>query len=261
MANLTSTTVTGTLNTTSTITGPGSGVSAINASNVSSGTLASDRLPTVPTTKGGTGLTSIGSAGQVLKVATPGSALEFGDAGGGGDYVQRIYTSPATWTYNADVKALKVSVWGGGGNGGNGNRTPNPGGQNILGGFGGTGGYAEEYIDSASLSTPVSVTVGGTSGTSSFGAFLSATGGAAGQNAPVITTGNPGVPGTGSGGDLNLPGNAGVAYGIGMPGPGKPTYYQPSPGDGVGYAAGGSSRANQPGLPGTPGIVIIEEYY
>jgi hypothetical protein len=128
MANLTSTTITGTLNTTSTITGPASGASALNASNVSSGTLASDRLPTVPTTKGGTGLTSIGSAGQVLKVAAPGSALEFGDAGGGGDYVQKslhksqlhgqspqVY-KPLKLTYG-EAGALVVEVM----------QTPNPG--------------------------------------------------------------------------------------------------------------------------------------
>jgi hypothetical protein len=94
-----------------------------NASTISAGTLSNDRLDTVPTTKGGTGLTSIGSAGQVLKVATPGSALEFGDAGGGGDYVQTIYTSPATWTKPAGLKAVKVKVWGGGGAGGRGLRT------------------------------------------------------------------------------------------------------------------------------------------
>jgi len=111
MANLTSTTITGTLDTTSTITGPGSGVSALNASNVSSGTLSTDRLPTVPTTKGGTGLTSIGSADQVLKVNSGGTALEFGEAGGGGNYIRRVYTSPATWTKPADVQAVKVSCW------------------------------------------------------------------------------------------------------------------------------------------------------
>ena len=55
----------------------GSALTALNASNVSSGTLASDRLPTVPTTKGGTGLTSIGSANQVLAVNSGGTALEF----------------------------------------------------------------------------------------------------------------------------------------------------------------------------------------
>lgn len=37
-------------------------------------------LPTVPTTKGGTGLTSIGTAGQVLKVNSGATALEWGEA-------------------------------------------------------------------------------------------------------------------------------------------------------------------------------------
>jgi hypothetical protein len=54
-------------------------VAAIDASNITSGTLNSARLPTVPTTKGGTGLTTIGSAGQALKVNSGGTALEFGD--------------------------------------------------------------------------------------------------------------------------------------------------------------------------------------
>ena len=44
--------------------------------------LSSSSLPTVPTTKGGTGLTSLGSAGQALKVNGAGNALEFGTAGG-----------------------------------------------------------------------------------------------------------------------------------------------------------------------------------
>jgi len=51
--------------------------SSLNASNVSSGTLSSDRLPTVPTSKGGTGLTAIGTANQVLAVNSGGTALEF----------------------------------------------------------------------------------------------------------------------------------------------------------------------------------------
>ena len=50
------------------------------ASTISSGTLADARLPTVPVTKGGTGLTSLGTAGKVLKVNSGASALEFGDA-------------------------------------------------------------------------------------------------------------------------------------------------------------------------------------
>ena len=57
--------------------GSGAALTALNASNVSSGTLSNDRLDTVPTTKGGTGLTTIGSANQVLAVNGTGTALEF----------------------------------------------------------------------------------------------------------------------------------------------------------------------------------------
>ena len=49
-----------------------------NASALNTGTVPTARLPVVPTTKGGTGLSSIGSAGEVLKVNTGGNALEFG---------------------------------------------------------------------------------------------------------------------------------------------------------------------------------------
>ena len=59
-------------------------VAAINAANITSGTLGSDRLPTVPTTKGGTGLTSLGSANQVLRVNSGASGLEFADIPGFG---------------------------------------------------------------------------------------------------------------------------------------------------------------------------------
>ena len=45
--------------------------------------LASSSLPTVPVTKGGTGLTSLGSAGQAIKVNSGGNALEFGTVAGG----------------------------------------------------------------------------------------------------------------------------------------------------------------------------------
>ena len=52
----------------------------INANDISTGTLNSARLPTVPTTKGGTGLTTIGTAGQVLKVNSGATGLEYGNA-------------------------------------------------------------------------------------------------------------------------------------------------------------------------------------
>jgi len=48
-----------------------------------SGTIADARLPTIPVTKGGTGLTSLGSAGQVVQVNSGANALEFAAAGSG----------------------------------------------------------------------------------------------------------------------------------------------------------------------------------
>ena len=63
----------------------------LNASNLTSGTVASSRLsltssdlPTVPTTKGGTGLTSIGTANQLLRVNSGATGLEFATVAGGG---------------------------------------------------------------------------------------------------------------------------------------------------------------------------------
>ena len=53
--------------------GSGANLTALNAGNVSSGTL--------PVTRGGTGLTSLGAANKALKVNSAGNALEYGDAG------------------------------------------------------------------------------------------------------------------------------------------------------------------------------------
>jgi len=53
------------------------------ASTITSGTLSDARLPTIPVSKGGTGLTSLGSANQVLRTNSGGTALEFADVSGG----------------------------------------------------------------------------------------------------------------------------------------------------------------------------------
>ena len=70
-----------------TVTLPSASLSALNASNLTSGTVPSARLsltssdlPTVPTTKGGTGLTTIGTAEQVLRVNSGATGLEFASA-------------------------------------------------------------------------------------------------------------------------------------------------------------------------------------
>ena len=294
MANLTSTTITGNANVTAevnaaTFAGDAGKTSNLAAGNIASGTLSTDRLPTVPTTKGGTGLTSIGSAGQVLKVNAPGAALEYGDAGGGGNLITQVYTGSTTWTKPASVAAVKVTVVGAGGGGGGSK-------YEREGGSGASGGVSIETIPAASIPGPVSVTVGnagsggsgGTNsanpgssgGTSSFGAFLSATGGSAGGSPPNPSDpGNPGTPGTATGGQINQPGygrnqqdQAGGFDTWGGWGRGGKEFIVSgninNGSSGAGYGAGGkeggwcpSNSQGGNGGSGSAGLVIVEEIY
>lgn len=80
------------------------------------GTLGSSNLPTIPVTKGGTGLTSLGSAGQVVKVNSGASALEFGAAGVSGKVLQFKHVIDATnrsttsSTYTTASSGLTLTV-------------------------------------------------------------------------------------------------------------------------------------------------------
>jgi hypothetical protein len=190
---------------------------------------------------GGTGantLTSenviIGNGTSAVKFVAPGTTgnvltsngtawLSQAAGSAGGDYVMQVYGSPATWTKPASIKAVKVTVVGGGGGGGG-------GGGSFRAGGGGGGGVAIEYLDAPAIPGPVTVTVGGggpsavAGGTSSFGPFNSATGGAAGAISPFVGAGGAG--GSGSGGQINISGGSGAAGGD-------------SSGTGGGGAAGG----------------------
>ena len=55
-------------------------VANLNATNITSGTMGTGRLPIVPTTKGGTGLSTLGTAGQAIVVNSAGNALEYANA-------------------------------------------------------------------------------------------------------------------------------------------------------------------------------------
>jgi hypothetical protein len=110
----------------------------------------------------------------------------------------QVFTSSGTFTVPTGVTAVKVTVVGGGGNGGAGNvSTSSPGG-------GGGGGVAIRYITGLTPGNTVAVTVGGVGGTSSFGAYCSATGGVT----PALN-GAGGAGGTATGGDINLSGGTG----------------------------------------------------
>jgi hypothetical protein len=224
-------------------------------------------------TLGGTGITSAGTTGNVL--TSNGTAwVSQAAAAGGGDYIMQVYAGPTstTWTKPAGLKAVKVTVVGGGGNGGP--SAPNPV-YVYYGGSGGGGGVAIEYLDAPAIPGPVSVTAGGAAGTSSFGPFLSATGGGSGTSSPPSTPGNSGSGGSGSGGQINFSGTAGRtgAFGGGqcafMGGAATIGTNTDSPSVKNGNIYGGgatggysvSGGATLPGGTGAVGIVIVEEFY
>ena len=87
-------------------------VAAIDAANISSGTISSARLPVVPTTKGGTGLSSIGSAGQVIKVNAGANALEYGNASSAEVYGFNMSYVASTVAYTVSVTNSKFVIMG-----------------------------------------------------------------------------------------------------------------------------------------------------
>lgn len=123
----------------------------------------------------------------------------------------QTFTSSGTWTKPSGCGRIRVVCVGSGGAG------------CQHGESGGAGGYAEKWIDVSALAdgTAISVTVGAAQGgrnyyggsnnggTSSFGSYVSATGGY-GANSNWGHTGGHG--GNGSGGDINVAGGGGSGH-------------------------------------------------
>tara|TARA_B100000497_G_scaffold127745_1_gene170703 strand:+ start:4749 stop:5591 length:843 start_codon:yes stop_codon:yes gene_type:complete len=177
--------------------------------------------------------TNSGSYGQTLQVNNAGTAMEMGESGLIGC---QVFNSSGTYTKTAGTTHIRVQLVGAGG-GGSGH-----------GESGGAGGYSEKVINARSITT-VSVTIGsggngttysgqGTNGgTSSFGSYLSATGGH-GANKQGSHSG--GVGGVGSGGTINLYGGGGGGH----------TSQSSSPGPGSYFGGGAhSAHTNQASFP------------
>jgi len=182
--------------------GTGSNVTSLNASNIASGTVPTARLGS-----GTANSTTFLRGDQTY--ATPPSLT-----GSNG----QVFTSSGTFTVPTGVTSVKVTVVGGGGNGGNASATTGRASSTGGGGGGGGGGVAVQFITGLTPGGTVSVTVGGISGTSSFGAFCSATGGASAAASSGSVASAGGVGGTGSGGNFSYtgsPGQVGLAGGWG----------------------------------------------
>ena len=140
-------------------------------------------------------VTGNGTSGQYLASDGDGTMTWTDLPGGGGFSNMEVFNNPGTWTNPGNIEKVKVTVVGGGGNGG-------PGPKSSGGGGGGT---AIEVIPFPSA-TNVPVTVGNVAGTSSFGAYCSATGGGS------VNIGPRGIGGSGSGGQLNIGGGSGTGF-------------------------------------------------
>lgn len=193
----------------------------------------------------------------------------------------QVFTSSGTFTVPAGITKVKVTVVGGGGGGGGG-----MGNSAVAGAGGGMGGFGIKIISGLTPSSTVSVTCGaggsgggtanspgpagtGTSGgTSSFGAYISCTGGSGGQGAFNGGVSVGGAGGSSSGGDFNSTGtsggNAGSSggpngYGGGMSGGAAKATGTGNAGTlGCGGGGGGSYPSAGSGGAGGNGVVIVE---
>jgi len=164
--------------------------------------------------------------------------------------VQTIFSASGSYVVPANTYMLFVRLVGAGGGAGGSNNI----GSNVAqsAGGGGAGGYSEGWVSVKPGQTiPVTVGIGGVGGvlywdggnggTSSFGSFLSATGGVGGKT--LIGSPGGGTPGSGFGGSLNQYGGSGTD--------GHPNNNQYGGNGGASaFGGGGRSSIGSAGLPG-----------
>ena len=240
-----------------------------------------------PVANGGTGVATITSGAVLIgagtsavtnvPAATSGNVLTangtawVSQVASGGTPIVRIYSSPSPWTKPSTLKAVKVTLVGGGASGGGAGGTP-PG----TGGFGGSGGILFGYAQAPAIPGPVTATVGAAGagvgggatgnpgGTTSFGAVFSTTGGTGGGGGSTSTPGANGANGgstaitstaTTASISVNTPtGTPQIVQGWGTKGVSNAV--------GTGYGAGGGASSGSSGGPaGTGGFIIVEEFY
>jgi hypothetical protein len=250
----------------------GAATTAVTISNTQVTTLAN----ALPAGSGGTGantLTSenviIGNGTSAVKFVAPGTTgnvltsngsawLSQAAAAGGGDYIMQVFTTPGTWTKAAGLKAIKVTVIGGGGGGnglsggtssfgspaflsatGGGNSTAGTGSGGTINASGSRGGAIDGYPSTNFL------TIGGAS---AFGFGVATVQGPTTPGQAVVGA-NYGAGGAYTGSGAGGGGGA-IEYidAPALPGP------QP-------YTVGAGGAAPGPGATGGAGVIIVEEFY
>jgi len=136
----------------------------------------------------------------------PGAARRHSFRNAGREALNTVFAG--VWYKRPNLLYIEVEVAGGDGAGYAGSHLHSPQ-------AGGIAGRAIKIIQANLLPSTVVVTVGGATGTSSFGSFLSATGGGNGG------VGVEGAAGAGSGGDVNIDGMSG---GVPVQGNGRAGY-------------------------------------
>jgi hypothetical protein len=209
----------------------------------------------------------------------------------------QIFTANGTWNKPTGARWIHVRVCGSGGGGGGAQATG--AGQTSAASGGQAGHYSESLLSAGVTAASVSVTVatggaggvgganGGAGGTSSFGAHVSAGGGAAGafiataNTLFVVSAGANALSGTGQIQAAGGPGSAGIRFGVaqalggaggnnplGTGGGATGSQNTGSAGqNGTGYGGGGSgacnhvSQAARNGGAGANGVVIVITYF
>lgn len=264
---------------------------SVAADRIASNTIAADRLEigSVIESKLATGAVALGSAVVTGALALSKGGLGISSFSGAARAIQsdgsalsqqphgiasiNVYTSSSTWTRPSGVKYIKIQVNGAGGGGGG------------HGEGGAAGGYAELFLDVTGISS-VGITIGGGGGgtyysgaagngnTSSFGPYVSASGGH-GANRQAQHCG--GVSGNGSGGNLNIHTGGGYSHhgrdcssvAESFFGGGTASNY-PNGGQfghnhnghsALGAGGGGAHFHSYRGTDGRPGIIIVTNFY
>jgi hypothetical protein len=265
--------------------GDGSLITALNAAQITTGTLADARFPATLPTVSGVNLTALNATQltsgtvPVARLGSSGTASAStylrGDntwaAVGGFVSVQYFTTAGAiTWTKPVGINKIYVYVIGGGGGGLVYNGSPAPGG--------GGGGCAVKMIDVISIASISGVVgaggaAGGSGSSSTFSnpaGTITAGGGSPGSNSGGYPVGGSG--GTATGGDLNIPGGQAsglsIANSIGGTG-GIPAFFGVA-GVGAGYVTAGTAGIYGGGgggagyvasaTAGGDGIIVVYEY-